>query len=102
MSRIFFWNWRAREFNVKLATPKLFFCKDSAGSRFAGQNAVGDVPFSTVPSVKIRSIEEDDGVGRRVAWVFAWRNNGRFPPVNAHAEVAAAEFMIVVLRLSGV
>ena len=95
---------RAREFDVKLAAAEFFFRRDRAGARFAGQFAVGDVPFAAGP-VRVerflRTVEENERVGRSVFRGFARRNDLRFRPIDTHAEVAAAEFAVLVLRGDG-
>ncbi len=91
---------RAREFEVELAAAELLFGEDRTSARMRSQNAVGDVPFTTFPSVHIGSVEEDDSVGRSVGGFFTRSDHRRFFPVDTHAEVTAVEFPIVILGIN--
>ena len=95
---------RAGEFDVKLAAAELVFRRDRAGTRFADEFAVDDVPFAAGPFRVERflsAVEENDRVGRSVFRGFARRNDLRFRPIDTHTEVAAAEFAVFVLRGDG-
>ena len=53
---------RALPFEVKLERAELFFRRETAGNAFDG--AVDELPLRRLPSVEVRSVEEDFSVGR--------------------------------------
>src|SRR6266536_1178628 len=73
---------RRRPLNVKLAVSETLQCPDVAASRHAFHRAVADGPFGRAanerhPLREVRSVEQDDRIGGRLAWLLQCARRSR-------------------------